>query len=399
MAGSQKIPEDRPLRVAIFSDSALPILNGVSVSIDALMTELRERGHSVHLYTSRFPGHREQDPNIHRFPAYRTPFAKDYPLAFPPFYHLFPEFKRENFDIVHTHTPFTVGFVGLRWAQSCEIPVVSTYHTHYDKYVHYIPIFPKRLLRFKIAKHTNYYYSLMDYVITPSEASERWLRRHAVKTPCAVIPTGVPNPRMIARAEARASLEIPPSSRLLLYVGRLAIEKNIITILEAAAIAFQSDPHLRLWLVGDGPAREEILTRARHLGIGDKVRLVGFVARRDVDQYYAAADAFVFSSMTETQGLVVIEAMTYGLPAIVVKGGGAGMAVQDGINGFLLRNEAADMADAIHRVFSDDILAAELSEGARRTSRQYTVSGMTDQVEDVYRRVLQRQEERALLAV
>jgi glycosyltransferase involved in cell wall biosynthesis len=382
----------RPLKIALFSDSALPILNGVSVSIDALIGELRERGHSVHLYTSRYPGHKEQDPNIHRFFGFKTIFAKDYPLSIPPFYYHLPEFRRIGFDVVHTHTPFTVGFIGLRWAQSHELPIVSTYHTHYDKYVHYLAWAPKRLLRFKVAKHTNYYYNLVDCVITPSEASERWLRRHSVKTPCEVIPTGVPNPRMIDRFEARAALGISPQTKLMLYVGRLAVEKNLSLLLEMAAEVFPHDPHLRLWLVGDGPAREELLARARAMGIGDRVKFVGFVPRREVDQYYAAADLFTFTSMTETQGLVVAEAMTYGLPAIVVKGGGAGAAVEDGLNGYLIRNDPTEMAELVLQILEDDVLAATLAEGARRTSRQYTIAGMTDRVEEVYRRVIAARE-------
>lgn len=378
----------RPLKIAVFSDSAFPILNGVSVSIDALIQELRERGHSVFLYTSSSPGHKDEDPNVRRFPALITPFAKSYPLALPPFYHLWPEFRDQEFDLVHTHTPFTVGFVGMRWADSAEIPFVTTYHTHYDKYIHYIPLFPKRYLRFKIAKHTNWLYNRADHVVTPSLASLRWLRRHSVDSPITVIPTGVPKPRLIDRADARARLGISPDSKIMLYVGRIAEEKNLKVLLRAAELAFKEDPSLRLWMVGDGPYRKECLALARKLGIGDRVKLVGFVPRADVDDYYAACDMFVFASMTETQGLVVIEAMTYGLPALVVRGGGAGSAVQEGINGRLLGNSPNEMAEAVVELAKNDSLAAEMSQGARRTSRELTVAGMADRMEEVYASVL-----------
>ncbi len=380
--------DGKPLNIAIFSDSALPILNGVSVSIDCLVRELRERGHRVHVFTSAHFNYRDPDPNTHRFPAVQTPWTRGYPLAFPPFYPMLLEFRRQRFDVIHTHTPFTIGLVGLRWAQSHEIPIVSTYHTLYDKYAHYVPFFPKRYIRYKIAKHTNFYYNSVDHVITPSEASLRWLQRHSIKRPITVIPTGVIPPRPGNRSEVRQSLGIAPSHKVMVYAGRIAKEKNMGMLLSSAALAFAEDPHLRLWLVGDGPARQDCLALIRNLGIGDRVTFVGFVPRPELDRYYSAADLFVFSSTTETQGLVVVEAMTHGLPALVVRGGGAGEAVVPDVNGYLLANSRNDMATAMVRVMNDDSLYSRLSDGARRTSRQYTVPVMTDRVLDVYRETI-----------
>lgn len=379
---------ERKLSVALFSDSALPILNGVSISIDALVRELRSRGHSVHVFTTSYPGHTDEDPNTHRFRSIRTPWTMDYPLAVPPFYPMLREFRKQEFDLIHTHTPFTVGFVGLRWAESHEVPIVSTYHTNYDKYAYYMPLTPKRYLRYKIAKHLNFYYSSVQHVVTPSEASRRWLLRHSVKTPISVIPTGVPAPKMIDRSDARSALGILPEQRIVLYAGRIAKEKNIGVLLSAMQAAFKRDPDLFLMVVGDGPAREEYSLLARKLGIGDRVKFVGFVPRSDVDAYYAAADLFAFSSMTETQGLVVVEAMSYGLPALVVQGGGAGEAVRDGENGYLVRNDPNEFAEQVLNVLSDDVLYSKLSDGAKATGREYTVPRMADRVLDVYQLVL-----------
>lgn len=376
------------LSIALFSDSALPVLNGVSVSIDCLVRELRSRGHSVHVFTSAYPGHKDDDPNTHRFRSIHTPWTTDYPLAVPPFYGKLREFRRHKFDLVHTHTPFTVGFVGLRWAESHEIPIVSTYHTHYDKYAYYMPLAPKRYLRYKIAKHLNFYYNRVGQVVTPSEASQRWLMRHSVKTPITVIPTGVPAPRMVDRAHVRAELGFKPGVRVLLYAGRIAREKNIALLFEAFALARRTQPALEFMLVGDGPARGEFSTLARNLGVGDHVRFVGAVKRHLVDDYYAASDLFVFSSMTETQGLVVMEAMNYGLPAIVVQGGGAGEAVRDGENGITVRNEPSAFAEAVLGVMADDVLHATLSDGARKTARTFSIPATTDKILEVYDRAL-----------
>jgi glycosyltransferase involved in cell wall biosynthesis len=381
-----------PLRIAVFTDSALPILNGVSVSIDALVQELRNRGHGVHVFTAAHFRYRDPDPNTYRFFAVETPWTKNYPLAIPPFYPMLRHFRRHTFDLIHTHTPFTIGFVGLRWAQSHEIPIVSTYHTLYDKYAHYIPFFPKRYVRYKIAKHTNFYYNSVDHVITPSTAALRWLRRHSVGTPITVVPTANTQSRPIDRAEVRQRLGVAPEHKVLLYVGRIAREKNLTTLLEACALAMRVDPDLRLWLVGDGPFRQACVEHSRVLGIGDRVRFEGFVPREEVDAYYAMADLFVFASMTETQGLVVSEAMSYGLPAVVVQGGGASASLRDGETGLIVRNDAAAMSEAILRIVGDESLYSRYSQAARSTVRSYTRADMADLVLDVYHQVLGRTE-------
>jgi 1,2-diacylglycerol 3-alpha-glucosyltransferase len=387
------------LRVAIFSDSVLPVLNGVSVSVNALVAELRNQGHSVHVFAPRYPHHRESDPNTYRFRALETPWTKGFPIAYPPFLRMLHKFRRHEFDVIHTHTIGVLGFVGLRWAESHDIPIVSTYHTLYDRYAHYIPFVPRRYVRFKIAKHTSFYYNSVDHIITPSEASLRWLRRHAVRKPVTVIPTGAKPRTLHDRSEVRQSLGIPPDQKVMLWVGRLAIEKNMEMLFEMAAVAFAQDAQLRLWLVGDGPYRDECRVLARKHAIGDRVRFVGFVPHEDVARYYSASDVFVFSSMTETQGLVVQEAMSYGVPAICVAGGGASAGIEQGRNGFIVKNEARSFASTVLDVLDDDELYASLSDNAARSVRMNGTPEMCERVVAVYREVMKsnpRTAERAI---
>lgn len=381
------------LRIAIFSDSVLPVLNGVSVSVDALVGELRNQGHSVHVFAPRYPKHIEADPNTYRLRALETPWTKGFPIAYPPFLRMLRKFRRHEFDVIHTHTIGVLGFVGLRWAESHEIPIVSTYHTLYDRYAHYIPFFPRRYVRFKIAKHTNFYYNAVDHVITPSEAAERWLRRHSVRKPVTVVPTGAEPRRFMDRSDVRQTFGIPPDQRIMLWVGRLAVEKNMETLFEMAAIAFAQDPQLRLWVVGDGPYRQECQALARRHRIGDRVRFVGFVSHDEVARYYTAADIFVFSSMTETQGLVVQEAMTYGLPAVCVGGGGASANIEDGVNGSIVKNDARAFAEEVLNVLHDDAAYARMSDQAARSVRMNGTPEMCERVVGVYRRVIEQRSE------
>ncbi len=378
----------KPLRIAIFSDSCLPILNGVSVSIDALVRELRRQGHSVHIFTASHFRHKDSDPNSYRFPATETPWTKGYPLAFPPFYPMVHFFRKHKFDIVHTHTPWTIGFVGMRWAQSHGIPIVSTYHTHYDKYTHYIPFVPKRYLRYKIAKHTNYYYNRVAHVITPSDASKRWLLRHSIHTPISVIPTGTPSRRPLTREGVREQLGIDPKKRILLYVGRIAKEKNMEVLFHAAAKIFETHKDAEFWLVGDGPYRDSAVELARNLNMGDRTNFVGFVERQEVDKFYACADIFLFGSMTETQGLVVSEAMSYGLPCVVVTGGGASASIIDGENGYIVRNDADEIRHHVNQMLTDQDLYERISKASKLTVQGLTIESMTKAVLSVYAQVL-----------
>lgn len=376
------------LSIAVFSDSALPVLNGVSISIAQTVKRLRELGHSVHLFTSGYPGHVDDDPNWHRFFALRTPFARDYPLAIPPFYPKLWEFRKHRFDVIHTHTPFTVGMVGLRWAESHGIPIVSTYHTHYDKYTHYIPLFPKAYLRYKISKHLNFYYNQVNHVITPSTASKEWLMRHNVRPVVDVIPTGIPAAQSFERASVRRELGAGEDRTILLYAGRIATEKNLDALLRAVAEVMKAEPRVDFWVVGDGPAREGFRTMAGRLGIGDRTRFFGYVDHAKMGPYYAAADVFVFASKTETQGLVVSEAMSYGLPAVVVNSGGAAEAVVDGVNGFEVPDNVDLFASAVLDLVRDRDLRARMGVEAAESAKRLSIPNMVDRIVDVYRTVL-----------
>jgi len=378
------------LRIAMFSDSALPILNGVSVSVDALIQELRNQGHSVHLFAPRIFRHRDEDPNTFRFRAVCTPWAPSYPLAYPPFYRQLLRFRRHTYDVIHTHTPFAMGMVGLRWAESHEIPIVATYHTLYDRYAHYLRWFPKRYARFRIAKHTNFYYNHVDHVITPSEAAYKWLRRHSVDTPASVIPTGIRTQQPCNRAEIRQELGIAPEQRVMLYAGRLAYEKNLTVLFEMAQRVMAGRDSVRLLMVGEGPFREEATRLVRSHGIGDRVRFAGLVPKSEIDRYYAASDIFVFSSITETQGLVVQEALSHGLPAVAIAGGGASASIVSGQNGFVVKNDAPAFAEAVGRALDCEELYESMSNEARRSVRHLGVPRMAESVLKTYEHAMRR---------
>ena len=166
------------MKVAIFSESYLPYLNGVSVSIRILHEELTRRGHEVWIYAPHYRGYQDPYPTVRRLPSVYTPFEPDYPIALPFAPALWREFRTLGIDVVHTHTPFFTGIVGARWARRLRIPLVSTYHTLYEEYLHYVPrLVPRAPVRRLLRWHLRRYYEGVDAVMTPSDIGAEVLRK------------------------------------------------------------------------------------------------------------------------------------------------------------------------------------------------------------------------------
>ncbi|MEN3001305.1 MAG: glycosyltransferase, partial [Armatimonadota bacterium] len=325
------------MKVALFSESYLPYLNGVSISIRILKEELERRGYEVWVYAPRFRNYRDEWPRVRRFPAFYTPFEPDYPIGWYWAPHLWREWRRQRFDIVHTHTPFFVGMAGARWARRTRTPLVSTFHTLYEEYLHYVPgIIPKGLVRRVLRWHLRRYYEGVDAIMTPSETGKEVLCRYGIRKPI----TPIRNPVLpfpdLTKEQARAALGIPDDVWMLLYVGRMAPEKNVHVLLQAMPHVVRGYPNARLWLVGPGPSLEALQALADALDLRDYVHFMGPVPREQVSLYMLAADLFTFPSVTESQGLVLDEAQAAGLPCIVANGGGAPEAVDYGASGLIV---------------------------------------------------------------
>lgn len=376
------------MKIALFSDSFLPVLNGVSIAVRSLARELRELGHEAYVFAPSFHGYKEEEPNVFRFPSVHPPIAYRFPLAVPVNPEIGRKFDSIGFDLVHTHTPFFVGRTGLKWGRHTRLPIVSTYHTLYEEYVHYVPVLPRWWLRSWLTAYLRHYYNECDAIITPSRSSLKSLEGYRVATRTSIIPTGMPNPRDLDRLAARVEVGIGEKAIALLYVGRLAPEKNLRLLLRAMRPVFDRFPHAALLMVGDGPARADLEAVAEGIGIAQQVKFVGSVTREQVDCYYAAADLFVFPSQTETQGLVIGEAQTFGLPCVAIEGGGASEALEDGVTGLIVQNDSALFASAVCRLISDDGLRAQYGSAARDRWKGNTPRDTAERVLEVYSSVM-----------
>ena len=300
-------------RVGLFTECYRPIQNGVVASIAALERALAERACETVVVTPAVPGFRDDGPCIVRLPSLPLPLPTAYRLTVP-----YLPAAVGRLSIAHAHSPFITGTLAALYARRAGIPLVFTYHTQLEAYAHYVP-FEAHLTRAAAAYLTRLYANLADAVVVPTRAMEIRLRGLGVRSRIAVIPSGI-DVASFARGRRddalRARLGCGPSEKLLLVVGRLGREKNL--ELTLAAFAELRVPGVRLAIVGDGPHRPALELQAARLGIAARTTFASEYPRAALPDAYASADVFAFASRSETQGLVLVEALAAGAPVVAL---------------------------------------------------------------------------------
>jgi glycosyltransferase involved in cell wall biosynthesis len=386
------------VRIGIFSESYEPVLNGVTVSILTLTSALKELGHEVYVFAPRYPGHVDVENEVFRFPSVRTWVAPDYPLAIPYLPQITRRVRGLNLDVIHTHTPFMLGSLGLRLGRKLGIPVVSTNHTQYAEYVHYFTLAPRATARRFVIGHMKRYYNRCDGVIVPSAPIADLLREYGVRTPIYVIPTGNALDTctdLEARRELRTRYGIPADAQVLLYVGRLAKEKNLDLLFRAFDRLRARHPGLRLAVVGGGPYEAGCKSLAAELGCSDAVAFTGCIPREKVAKYYSIGDIFAFPSTTETQGLVLNEALGAGLPCVAVNAGGSAEVLLNGKAGLLTEDNVDDFAAKIDALLNDREMMERFSDEAVSSAFSFSPADMAARALEVYETVRSSSHSRA----
>lgn len=377
------------MRIAIFSESYEPVVNGVSVVVAMLRDGLRARGHEVTIYASHFPGYKDGE-GVLRFPSRMTKYAPGYPLAIPYAPKLRNAFFSNPPDIVHTQTPFLLGYIGMKWAKCAGVPIVSTNHTLYTEYTHYVPVLPGSITRSALVRWMRWYYQRCDSIVVPSGPVSEVLHRYGVEKPIHVIKSGVTTKQVDSREDFRKAYGISPDTFVLLYVGRIAREKNLELILKSFRAAQESCSNVKLMIVGSGPYEEEFRQLVGDLGVSKNVVFTGVLDHKGISSAYSAADAFVFSSLTDTQGLVLCEALTTGLPCVAVGAGGVPEVLEDGVDSILTENSVDDFSKAICKLVRTPDFRAKLAAGAIQNSAKYTVDAMAERFEKYYLSEIER---------
>lgn len=369
-----------PSAVAHFTEVYRPIVNGVVASIDALRAGLSARDVHVTLVAPSLARARADEGDVVRLPSLPLPSSSGYRLCIP----LLSRAARARIaraSVVHVHSPFVTGRLALRVARAMRVPLVWTYHTRLDEYAHYAPFEP-RLARAALIALTRRFANRCDAVIVPTAAMRERLREIGVRAPLYVVPSAIDAERFAAgrrSAHARALLgAADDATRVVLCVARLGREKNVELAIDAIAAA----PDLHLAIAGDGPQRAALEAHAARRGVRERVRFTGTLAPETMPDVYAASDAFVFPSTSETQGLVLAEALAAGV-AVVAVDGPVNREVLGGC-GRLVPGEAAALAAALTAAATAPPVPQERSAALARFGRP----AMTEAVLDVYRSVL-----------
>ncbi|MBY5967428.1 glycosyltransferase [Halomonas denitrificans] len=328
------------MNVLMFTNTYAPIVGGVSESVQRLKSQLQDAGHAVLVVAPRLEGQPDNEPDVVRVAAVQQFNGSDFSLPVPIPGQLFDAIESFEPDIVHSHHPFLLGDTAARAAETYGLPLVFTHHTLYEHYTHYVPGHSPRMQRFAIALATQYTW-LCDEVIAPGESIKALLAERAGNPQTTVVPSGVDTRRFAGgqRDRWRKHFGIGDDALVLGHLGRLAKEKNLAFLARAVCLALTARTDAWWLVVGDGNARQVVESIAQEQGVLDRVCFTGCLHGQELIDAYHGMDVFAFASFSETQGMVVAEAMAAGLPVVALDAPGVREVVRDGANGRLLQSE------------------------------------------------------------
>jgi len=382
------------MNILMMTNTFTPFVGGVSRSVTAFAQECRNAGHRVIVVAPVFDGMPESEEDVIRIPAIQDFNGSDFSVALPVPGFLSSHLEQFKPDIVHSHHPHLLGNTAVRIAARLGRPLVFTHHTMYEHYLHYVPAEANRLRQFVIALVTGYC-NLCDRVIAPSRSVADILCERGVETPIEVIPTGV-DVKQFSRGNGqgfRRSHGIPRNALVAGYVGRLAPEKNLAFLADALCTCLADVRRGRFLVVGSGPSGNEIRDAFERAGLGTRLHLAGPLDGQDLVDAYHAMDVFVFASQSETQGMVLTEAMSAGRPVVALDGPGVREVVQDGYNGRLLEDASSvDFSSAVAEMMAAPAPRREkYKHAARETAKQFAMARCARRLMDVYEDLLKQQ--------
>jgi len=385
----------RKIKVAMFTNNYLPFIGGVPISIYRLKTGLQKLGNKVLIFAPDYGEEKKgETADVYRIKSlFHYSKFRDFPVANIFSGKIYKRLKIFNPDIIHVHHPFWMGRKGYYMAKKMDIPLVYTYHTRLELYAHYVPL-PGVLFRNLISHYmVRRFANRCDGVVVPTYSAEEYLRAVGVKTHITVLPTGIDFKKFesIDKSEAEKirSRYVSDDKYLLITVSRLGKEKNLDFLLDTIAFAKErADFDFKLVMLGEGPYRDELEKKIDDLNLRKTVFLTGVVEPDDMGYYYSAADLFVFASKSETQGMVILEAMSAGLPVLTVRSSGIDDVVQNEFNGYKTKEDPRIWLEKMEKIFNDEQLYMRLSENAQNFASHYSIEEIADKMQDFYARLL-----------
>jgi 1,2-diacylglycerol 3-alpha-glucosyltransferase len=385
------------VRALFVSDVYFPRVNGVSTSIRTFRQDLATCGVETLLVVPSYVqsggpsngGSFPDEPGILRVPSSGVPKdPEDRRMQWGGLNRVLATIPRGQVDVVHIQTPFVAHYAAARFARRNGLPCVATYHTFFEEYLHhYVPVLPRSIGRYLARSFTRSQCADVQALIAPSDPMRDKLLEYGISTPIHVLPTGLPADRFNAGIPERFRSEqgIPSDRPLVTYVGRVAHEKNIEFLVKVFVEVRKIVPEAMLVIAGEGPAREPLRQLVARLGLEKDVHFAGYLDRNTgLLDCYAAANVFVFASRTETQGLVLLEAMAQGAPVVSTAELGTRSILKAGCGALVVEEQLQPFTAAVVQVLQDAALRNDLAERGRAYARTWSSAIMAGRLADLY---------------
>jgi 1,2-diacylglycerol 3-alpha-glucosyltransferase len=375
------------MNILMMTNTYLPHVGGVANSVSTFTRGLQNKGHRVVVVAPEYTNYKHSERDVLRIPAIQHFNGSDFSVVLP--VPVLLESHLENFkpDIVHSHHPFLIGSAAVRISMKYNVPLVYTQHTMFEEYTQYVPVGLERLKPFVINLSTGYA-NMSDEVIAPSESIAKILKKRGVSTPMEIIPTGIDLDRF-AKGDGetfRKSHKIPLDAFVAGHIGRLAPEKNLVFLSEAIALFLKNEQKAHCMIVGYGSSEQKMNSLFVKNNLNHRVHFLGKLQGQELVDAYHAMDIFVFSSKSETQGLVLVEAMAAGVPVIALDAPGVREVVQDGFNGYLLlKEDREDFVRALKKFCNiSDVVSKEFKVGVKKTAENFSTNNCISKLLSVY---------------
>lgn len=384
------------MRIGIFTDTYTPFINGVTTSVLMLKKALEKKGHTVYIVTVNALNMQfqiEENNKVIRVPGipigiYDYRLTGIYPIR------AIKIIKKWNLDVIHSQTEFGIGTFARILSKQLRIPLVHTYHTMYEDYVHYITHGYFNKSSKKLVEYYTLFYcdkTISELVVPTKKAYELFKQKYKVDRNVYIVPTGIDvekfyreKNKKINTHEFRARLGIKEDDFVILFVGRIAEEKNIELLLSAMKGLVNTSNKIKLLIVGDGPDLEKYKEYSTNHSLEENIIFAGKVPWDKINEYYMIADVFATASITETQGLTVIEAMAASLPVVCINDESFTSTIIHNLNGLIFRNRR-EYKKHIVKLYEDKELCRKLSNQARISAETHSSKYFAEQILDVYR--------------
>jgi len=389
------------MRIGIFTNNYLPLTSGVAVSIENFRKELIRLGHQVFVFAPGHDGNYVDPEYVFRFPSMelgKNSFHYRVALPFTPTVDRIV--KKANLDVIHSQHPFWIGHTAMWYSRRLKKPLVFTYHTMYEEYSHYVPVVPQSFMKWYLKKISLEYAVKSDLIIAPSPSVEEILQKRVaeyfreeeglshstLRVPIRVVPSGIDVEKFkTSDGEAlRKKYGFRQEDTVLVCVCRLAREKNLEFLIRSLAPLLHSRKDTYLLLVGHGNYRKTLEILVQELALESKVRFTGLVPNNEIAGHYRMGNIFVYASTTETQGLVLVEALASKLPVVALRAPGIKDVIMDGENGFLVQEDENDFRSKVELVMRDHTMRDKLAEAAVKTADAYSRENCTKRLLEAY---------------